>query len=94
MKEFISMMFRRNNNPQDVDCEFTITQDIPQPIRNIKPSEQMRVIETLRNLPVNGSFPIRNELEYTVRKMTGIYYPEYKIVIRNMGTSKRVFRLA
>lgn len=83
-----------SNKFQDGDGEFTISKDIPQPIRNINPKDQMRIIETLRNLPVGGSFPIRIELDYTVRKMANLYYPEYKLVIRNMGTSKRVYRVA
>lgn len=94
MKELILKMFRKNIKFQDVDREFTITREIPQPIRNVNPKDQMRIVETLRKLPVGSSFPIRNELEYTVRKMAQIYFPEYKLVIRNMGTAKRVFRLA
>lgn len=94
MKNLILRMFRKNIKFQDVDSEFTITREIPQPIRNVNPKDQMRIVETLRKLPVGSSFPIRNELEYTVRKMAQIYFPGYKLVIRNMGTSKRVFRLA
>lgn len=87
-------MFQRNTKIQDVDREFTISKDVPQPIRNINPKDQRRIIETLKKLPVGSSFPVRNELEYTVRKMANIYFPEYKIVIRNMGTTKRVYRVA
>ena len=94
MKKLIDLLSRRYNNSQDVDREFTITKDVPQPIRNINPKEQMRIIDTLRKLPVDGSFPIRNELDYTVRKMANLYHPEYKIVIRTMGTTKRVYRVA
>jgi hypothetical protein len=94
MKKLIRMLFHRNNQSQDKDCEFTISKDLPEPIRNVKYSDQLRVIDALRKLPIGGSFPIPNELDYTVRKMRDLYCPEYKIVIRNMGTSKRVYRQA
>ena len=69
MKKIISKLFRRNIKFHDIDREFTITKEVPQPIRNVNPKDQMRIIETLGKLPVGSSFPIRNELEYTVRKM-------------------------
>jgi len=94
MKNLFGKLFKRNNQIQDKDCEFTISKRLPQPIRNVKYSDQLRVIEALENLPVGSSFPIRNELDYTVRKMRDLYFPEYKIIIRNMGTSKRVYRVA
>jgi len=94
MYELIKRLFHRNNKIQDKDCEFTISGSHPQPIRNVKYSDQLRVIRTLEKLPVGGSFPIRNELTYTVRKMARDYFPEYRITIRNFGTSMRVFRAA
>lgn len=94
MTKLLKMLFNRNNRIQDKDCEFTISKDLPLPIRNVKYSDQLRVIDALRNLPVGGSFPIPNELDYTVRKMRDEYFPEYKLTIRNMGTSKRVYRVA
>jgi hypothetical protein len=94
MKKLFKMLFNRNNQIQDKDCEFTISKDLPQPIRNVKYSDQLRVIKALKNLSTGSSFPIPNELDYTVRKMRDVYFPEYKIVIRNMGTSKRVYRVA
>jgi hypothetical protein len=94
MKKLIRMLFHWNNKIQDNDCEFTISKDLPEPIRNVKYSDQLMVIKTLKNLTIGSSFPIPNELEYTVRKMRDLYCPEYKIVIRNMGTSKRVYRRA
>lgn len=94
MKKFFKKLFQGNNGSQDPDCEFTISKGLPQPINKIKYGDQLRVVDTLGNLSVGSSFPIRKELEYTVRKMANLKYPEYKIVIRNMGTSKRVFRLA
>lgn len=94
MKNFFKKLFLRNNESQDPDCEFTISGGHPQPIRNVKYRDQLRVIRTLEKLPVGGSFPIRNELTYTVRKMARDYFPEYRITVRNFGTSMRVFRAA
>lgn len=94
MYSLIRKLFTSNNKNQDKDCEFTISKELPQPIRNVNYNDQLRVIKTLRNLPIGGSFPIPNELDYTVRKMRDQYFPEYKLIIRNMGTSKRVYRVA
>ena len=94
MKKLFRRLFNINNKVQNKESEFTITGDLPQPIRNVKYSGQLRVVKTLENLSVGSSFPIRKDLDYTVRKMTQDYYPEYKIVIRNMGDSKRVYRVA
>ena len=94
MKKLFRRLFNRNNKVQNKESEFTITGGLPQPIRNVKYSDQLRVVKTLENLSVGSSFPIRKDLDYTVRKMTQDYYPEYKIVIRNMGDSKRVYRVA
>ncbi len=94
MKKLFKMLFHRNNRIQNKESEFTITGGLPQPIRNVKYNDQLRVVKTLKNLPTGSSFPIRNELSYTVYKMVREYFPEYKIVIRNMGTSKRVYRVA
>ena len=94
MKKFIKMLFHRNNGLQDNDCEFTITKGLPQPINKLNYKDQLRVVKTLEQLPVGSSFPIRKELDYTVRKMTRDYFPEYKIIIRNIGTSKSVYRVA
>lgn len=94
MKNLLKRLFNRNNKVQNKESEFTITGGLPQPIRNVKYSDQLRVIRTLEKLPVGGSFPIPNELTYTVRKMSRDYFPEYRITIRNFGTSMRVFRAA
>lgn len=94
MRNFLSKLFRRNTRFQDVDREFTISKGLPQPINGIHYSDQLRVIKTLENLSVGYSFPISKKLEYTVRKMADLNYPEYKLVIRNMGDTKRVFRVA
>ena len=87
MKKFFSWLFNRNNKVQNKEGEFTITGGLPKPIRNVKYSDQLRVIRTLEKLQINGSFPIPNELTYTVRKMSREYFPEYRITIRNFGTS-------
>lgn len=94
MNKLIKRLFHWNDKIQDNNCEFTISKDLPQPIRNVKYSDQLRVIKALKSLSTGSSFPIPNELDYTVRKMRDVYFPEYKIVIRNMGTSKRVYRVA
>jgi hypothetical protein len=94
MKKIMSKLFRRNIRFQDVDREFTISKGLPQPIKARLYKDQLTVVKTLERLSVGYSFPIRNELEYTVRKMARLNYPEYKLIIRNMGTSKRVYRVA
>jgi len=94
MKNFQKKVFQRNIKSQEVDNEFTISKDIPQPIRNINQKVLMKIIKVLRELTVGSSFPIRNELDYAVRKLAKIYVPEYKIVIRSLGDSKRVYRKA
>lgn len=94
MKALVSKMLGKYIKFRDPNREFTISKGLPQPVKPRLYKDQLRVIETLDKLPVGHSFPIRNELEYVVRKMYNQYHPEYKLVIRNMGTSKRVFRLA
>ena len=94
MKNLISSIFRRNSKFLNVDREFTITMDVPLPITGITLKEQMRVMATLKELPVGGSFPIRNELTNAVRKIAEVYKPEYKIMIKTMGRTKRVYRVA
>jgi len=78
---------------QNGDNLFPITEGLPQPIPNVKYTDQLRVIKTLDILPVGESFPVMKELVWTVRKMTRIYHPEYKIKVRNLGDSYRVFRI-
>lgn len=73
---------------------FTITGGISYPTGKVSLSEKRMIKRTLEKLPVGGSFPIRNELTFTVRQMTRDYFPEYRITIRNFGTSMRVFRAA
>lgn len=94
MKKLFRRLFNRNNKVQNNESEFQITGGLPQPIRDVNYRDQLRVIKTLEKLPVGGSFPIPNELIYTVRKMSRDYFPEYRITIRNFGTSMRVFRSA
>lgn len=94
MKNLFKRLFSKNNMVTKSESEFQITAGLPQPIANVNYTDQLRIIKTLENLPVGSSFPIRNELTYTVRKMARDHYPEYKITIRNFGTSQRVFRVA
>jgi len=92
MKKYFKMLFHRDNGSQRPDSEFAITRGLPLPIRKVTYNDQLRVIKTLEKLPKGGSFPINNELDYTVRKMAREYYPEYKISIRKVGATKRVYR--
>ena len=87
---FISC-FRKTQNKESV---YTINGVVPRPMRSVKYGDQIRVIKSLENLPVNGSFPIKNELGYAVRRMSKDYFPEYKIRVVNFGTSLRVYRAA
>lgn len=94
MKNLFKMLFKKKNWVQNKTSGFTITGGQPIPQEKVKFRDQLMVIRTLENLPVGGSFPIRNELTYTVRKVARDYFPEYRITIRNFGTSMRVFRAA
>jgi hypothetical protein len=95
MKNFIKKLFSRTmllfNKNEKV---FPITGSISYPTEKVNYRERMMVKRTLEKLSVGGSFPIRNELTYTVRKMVRDQFPEYRITIRNYGTSMRVFRAA
>ena len=91
---FFSRLFTRNNQFKDNEGEFPITSGMPLPIKNVNYIEQLRIVKTLERLPIGSSFPIKSELEYTVRKMSRDHFPEYKITIRNFGNSHRVFRVA
>lgn len=73
---------------------FVIEKGIPEPLRNISYNDQLRIIETLKQLNAGDSFPIKKELMYPVRKMTNMYFPEYKVRIMLTGDSYRVFRRA
>ena len=73
---------------------FVIEKGVPEPLRNISYNDQIRIIETLKQLNPNDSFPIKKELMYPVRKMTNMYFPEYKVRIRQTGDTYRVFRRA
>lgn len=83
------------NSAQKVNNDiFVIEKGIPEPLRNISYNDQLRIIETLKQLTPGDSFPIKKELMYPVRKMTNIYFPEYKVRIMQTGDSYRVFRRA
>lgn len=73
---------------------FVIENGIPEPLRKISYNDQLRIIETLKQLNPGDSFPIKKELMYPVRKMTNMYFPEYRVRIRQTGDSYRVFRRA
>ena len=71
---------------------FVIEKGIPEPLRNISYSDQLRIIETLKQLNPGDSFSIKKEMMHPVRKMTNMYFPEYKVRIMQTGDSFRVFR--
>ena len=73
---------------------FVIEKGIPEPLRNISYNDQLRIIETLKQLTPGDSFSIKKELTYPVKKMSNNYFPEYKIRILRIGDSYRVFRRA
>jgi hypothetical protein len=73
---------------------FVIEKGIPEPLRKISYSDQLRIIETLKQLNPGDSFSIKKEMMHPVRKMTNMYFPEYKVRIMQTGDSYRVFRRA
>lgn len=93
MKTIFKRRPEKRSIQQNGDDQFPITEGLPQPIPNVKYRDQLRVVRTLDNLPVGGSFPVMKELVYTVRKMTKVYHPDYEIKVRNLGDSYRVFRI-
>lgn len=83
--------FRKTQIKESV---YTINGVVPRPMRGVKYGDQIRLIKSLENLPVNCSFPIKLEHGYAARKMSRYYFPEYKIRVVNFGTSLRVYRAA
>ena len=95
MKNFIKKLFSRTKLLfKKNEKVFPITGGISYSTEKVNYNEKMMVKRTLEKLPVGGSFPIRNELTLTVRKIARDYFPEYRITIRNYGTSMRVIRAA
>lgn len=83
------------NSTQKVNNDiFVIEKGIPEPLRKISYSDQLRIIETLKQLNPGDSFSIKKEMMHPVRKMTNMYFPEYKVRIMQTGDSFRVFRRA
>jgi len=74
--------------------DLLIKVDQPIPIKNINYKELLRLKDVLEKLPVKGSFPIKKELNYAVRKLVKDHFPEYDITIRNIGSSYLVIRKA
>lgn len=94
MKNLINWLLSCIRKTQNKESVYTVNGIVPKPMRSVKYSDQLRVIKTLEKLPVNGSFPIKYELGYTVRKMAKEYFPEYRIRVLDFGSSLRVYRAA
>lgn len=94
MKNFIKKLFSRTRFFKKNERELTIFGGVRFSTEKVNYSEKMMIKRTLEKLTVGGSFPIRNELTLTVRKMARDHFPEYRITIRNYGTSMRVIRAA
>lgn len=93
MKKFLLRLLGLTNQ-QSAEEVIIIEKNKPLPIKKVKYSDLLRITDTFEKLPINGSFPISNELDYAARKIAKEHFPEYKITIRSMGTTKRVFRKA
>lgn len=74
--------------------ESIIMLDQPIPIKNVDYKDLLRLKNLLEKLPVKGSFSVKKELTYAVRKLANEHFPEYKITIREMGHSFLVIRKA
>jgi hypothetical protein len=94
MKKFFKSLVGCIHEMLNGKTEIQITENSPGPIKNVDYSTVRRIFRTLRVLPKGGSFPIKKELVYAVRKIANDNFPEYKIRIVNFGTSYRVFRRA
>lgn len=93
MKSFIMRILGLKNQQRVIE-EYIIEKNKPLPIKKVKYRDLLRITDTFEKLPIGGSFPISNELDYATRKIAKEHYPEYKITIRSLGTTKRVFRKA
>lgn len=94
MKNLFSKWLNWSRKNKGINCEFQITKGLPMPIANVNYETQLRITEILKTLPVGGSFPVRSKLSNSVRKVAKVIFPEYKIVVKNFGSSHRVFRVA
>ena len=97
MKTLITIfktLVRKIDQSVNGENDTQITMDLQIPMKNVNYRDQVRIVNILYSLPVNGSFPVKNELVPVVRKMHRDYFPEYKLRIVDFGTSHRVFRRA
>jgi hypothetical protein len=94
MSKKFKKMIKRNPIVNTTGDEFPVSSRMPFPVRRVEYKDLLRVMEVLEKLPVGSSFPIKKELDYAVRKLARDYYPEYKLTVRNIGDSNRVFRVA
>lgn len=93
-RNFFKKWFGKSRKNEPLEGEFKITEGLPIPIKNVNYQDQLRIIKTLESFSTGSSFPIRNELVNPVRRVARDRFPEYKIVIKNFGTSHWVFRVA
>jgi len=84
MNKRFRKLIKRNNMVNTIGDEFPVSSRMPFPIRRVEYKDLLRLMKVLEGLPVGSSFPIKKEL----------YYPEYKLTVRNTGDSNRVFRVA
>lgn len=94
IKSSFSRWLNWSDRKNSIDCEFQVTEGLPLPVPNVNYDEQLRITKILKTLPVGGSFPVRSKLSNSVRKVAKVLFPEYKIVVKNFGSSHRVFRIA
>ena len=73
--------------------EIIIENEMPLPIKGVDYQEQLRILYAMKSLSLKSSFLVREQLRYAVRKMANDYLPEYKISIRKIGESYRVYRV-
>jgi hypothetical protein len=89
-----SFLTRRSRKPTEHIEPFPIDKGMIEPSRGVVYKDQLRILKTLELIKPNESFPITDELRYPVRRLTDKHFPEYKIVIRKLGDSYRVYRRA
>ncbi len=73
--------------------EIIIENELPLPIKGVNYSEQLQLLNAMKNMNLMNSFLVSKQLVYAVRKMAKDHLPEYKISIRKIGESYRVFRI-
>ena len=94
MCKFLSFFSGSSKKPMEHVEPFPIDKGMIEPSRGVVYKDQRRILKTLEQIKPNESFPITEELRYPVRRLTDKHFPEYKVVIRKLGDSYRVYRRA